>query len=433
MSGAYLLEHRAALELHSVPVFQVLKSSTGTLAADRFDLGGLDSLSDSDRSRVSFLIDRGWKASVFRADDPFEARLAPLLAQPPEARLEAVRTLKTVLDDLKTHDDEPLVKARVIMDTVGQTFLLNKAALKIKPMEVGPTEKAVARETESVVAAAVDLAGEPGLTAALFAGFRELSNGQTVNHVQRVFASYTAFLSYYNTQHQHRLVATLRSMFSSVYRSVYERIVPGLDDHLKVSDNLLQLSPIEPADLREYALGAFLHDIGKMANLDYFESDAAYDPVQIRQHVYLSAGLILMNYGADHEGARMLAGDHHNALGHPSGYGVTRLEQEKKHKPLQPLVRVLSSSVRGYVTGEALGWLPNEMLAVADVYDAMTDTSRIYKKAMSPADAVVFLEETLAAQGKLDPVLVDLYIDFLRDQGAEVPTDRGLAYKARRR
>jgi hypothetical protein len=35
----------------------------------------------------------------------------------------------------------------------------------------------------------------------------------------------------------------------------------------------------------------------------------------------------------------------------------------------------------------------------------------------------------MAAAGKLDPVLVDLYIDFLRSQGVTVPEDRGFDHK----
>jgi hypothetical protein len=431
VSATYLAEHRETLVRHGVPVYEVLKGSSGAFRAESYNLAQLPSVAQADRHKPSFLIDREWKARIFSATDSFEAQLEPLRDQSPEQRSQAVRALKTVLTDLKAQESEPLEKARVIMDTVGQAFLLNKASLKIKPLEVGPHEKALARDTESVVSTALEFADEPGLVAGLFAGFESLSNGQTVNHVMRVFSSYTGFLQYYNQQHQHRLAQTVRHLFPGVYKPLYRKILPQVDEHLMVSDHLLQLSLLDKESQREYALGAFLHDIGKMANLDYFESDAAYDPVQIRQHVYLSAGLILMNYGTDHDGARLLAGDHHNALGHPGGYGVTRLEREKGLRKGHEPVRVLSNTEKGFVSGESLGWLPIEMLAVADVYDAMVDNSRSYKKALTPTQAVEFLEDTMAAQGKLDPVLVDLFIDYLRSQGLEIPEGRGLAFKAK--
>jgi response regulator RpfG family c-di-GMP phosphodiesterase len=250
-----------------------------------------------------------------------------------------------------------------------------------------------------------------------------------------VFATFSGFIKHYNHEHQGGLVPNLRRVFPRKYLPQYRELVPALApglmpaDTLLTSDNLLQLSKFKPEDMKELALGAFLHDIGKMGNLDYFESDSSYDPVQIRQHVYLSAGLILMNYGNEHNLARMLAGDHHNAMNHTDGYGVTRMEREKGHRKTAELERALSSTAEGFISGQSLGYLPVEMLAVADVYDAMTDSSRTYKKAMTPAEAVVFLEEKMAAQRKLDPVLVDLFVDYLRANGIDVPDDRGFQHK----
>jgi len=429
VTGTYVLENLDALVTHQIPIYRVLKNSEGNLRADPVQPTQARELSEAERGQKLFLVEKDWKKRLFAAADTFDAELEELLAESPEERTRAVGALKTALAELKLQGAEPMVKAQCIMDTVSKAFLLNKASLKLKPLEVTVHEKTLARDTSSIVGTALEMAEDPALVSGLFTAFQGLSNGQTINHVVRVFASYSGFLRYYNSLHQHRLSQVIRRSFIPVYRATYRKILPNLDDHLMNSDNLLQLSAIDPLDLKEYALGAFLHDIGKMGNIDYFESDAAYDPQQIRQHVFLSSGLILMNYGNDHDGARLLAGDHHNALGHPGGYGVTRLERESGRRAAAETLRCLSGDSRGFVTGEALGWLPVEMLAVADVYDAMIDDSRAYKKPMTPAQAVVFLEETMVAQGKLDPVLVDLYTDYLRAQGQEVPADRGFSYK----
>lgn len=429
ISAHAILEALEALREHHIPVYQVLKGPDGTLKASVVPIDAATAVPESERGRPSFLITRDWKLRVFEADDTFEAELEPLLEQTPEERAQAVHALRLVLADPKTKNGDANVKARAIMDTVGHVFLLNKASLKLKPQEVGVYEKAVAKDTEAIVSLAIEWAEDPNLAAALFEAFEGLSNGQTVNHVLRVFASYSGFLRFYNTQHQRRLSQSVRHVFPSVYAPLYRKLLPNLEDHLLVSDHLLQFSVFGNLDLKEYALGAFLHDLGKMGNIDYFESDAPYDPAQIQQHVFLSAGLVLMNYGNDHDGARLLAGDHHNALGHPAGYGVTRRERETGMRKPQAPVRVLANNSMDFVSGASLGWLPVEMLAVADVYDAMIDDSRAYKKAMTPAQAVVFLEETMAAQGRLDPVLVDLYVDYLRSAGVEVPGDRGFAHR----
>jgi hypothetical protein len=431
VTGTYVQEHLEALLENGVPVFRVLRSPEGTLRSESADPKSVLTLPESEKSKKLFLVERQWTTRVFAQTDTFDAQLEPLLTQSAEDRSRAVTALKTTLADLKNSGAPPEAKAQAIMDNVSQAFLLNKASLKTRPQDVTVHERTLAKDTEAIVGTALEMAEDPALMGELLSCFRGLSNGQTVNHVLRVFVSFTGFLGYYNTLHQNRLSALLRPAFAGAYLERYRALLPGVSAGLMTSDQLLQLPAVGFFERKEYALGAFLHDIGKMGNIDYFESEAAYDPAQIQQHAFLGAGLILMNYGNAHDGARLLAGDHHNALGHAGGYGITRLERERGVRKPRETVKVLSGDSEGFVTGEALGWLPVEMLAVADVYDAMTDTSRSYKKAMTSAQAAVFLEDTMAAGGKLDPVLVDLYIDFLRTQGVEVPDDRGLRHRIR--
>lgn len=432
VTGQYIIEYLDALKSHSVSVFHVLKNPQGALRAESVDPSIALSLPEAEKSQKLFLVDKDWMAKAFRETDTFDAQLEPLLEESPEERTKAVTALRAALAELKKKNIEPMAKARVIMDTVSQTFLLNKASLKLKPQEVGVHEKTLARETDAMIGTAVEMSEDPALMSGLFSCFQDLSNGQTINHVMRVFVSFTGFLQRFETLHQNRLSQTLRRVFPAVYLDSYRKILPNVDSRLMTSDQLLQLPDLGFLDRKEFSLGAFLHDIGKMGNIDYFESDQGFDADQIQQHVFLGAGLILMNYGNSHDGARMMAGDHHNALGKAGGYGITRLERERGMRAPVETVRVLASDSKGFATGEALGWLPVEMLAVADVYDAMTDNSRTYKKAMSSSEAAVFLDDTMAAGGKLDPVLVDLYIDFLRTQGVTVPEDRGFAHKVRR-
>jgi hypothetical protein len=270
---------------------------------------------------------------------------------------------------------------------------------------------------------------ESETTVMLFEAFKELSNGQTLNHIARVFGTLVSFMHYYNSMHQKRLAQLVRLAFPKHYLEIYRHILPQVKDHLLVSDSLVQLPLIEPPNLKRFALGAFLHDIGKMANLDYFEGAAAYNVNEIQQHVFISSGLILMNYGSDHEEARLMAGDHHNALFHKDGYGVTRMERERAIRKLEDPIRVIGGTPEEYYSGRALGYLPTELLAIIDIYDAMTDASRVYKQAMNPGEAMTFLIEKFVVQGKIDPVLTDLFADFLRQQGMEIPMALGLLPK----
>jgi HD-GYP domain-containing protein (c-di-GMP phosphodiesterase class II) len=69
------------------------------------------------------------------------------------------------------------------------------------------------------------------------------------------------------------------------------------------------------------------------------------------------------------------------------------------------------------------------MIAIIDIYDAMTDASRTYKKPMSPLEAVKFIEEKQVGAGKLDPILFDLFVDFLREKGQGDFEKLGFSYK----
>ena len=77
----------------------------------------------------------------------------------------------------------------------------------------------------------------------------------------------------------------------------------------------------------------------------------------------------------------------------------------------------------------ALGFLPVEMLAVIDIYDAMTDNSRTYKKGMNPAQAIQFMADKPLAEGKIDPVIFDIFIDFLKQSGIDLPDNIGIQHK----
>ena len=171
VTGQYILENLAILEQNSVPVYRALKRADGTMKAEQVDPTLAKNLSEAERSQKLFLIHRDWKPRLFAAGDSFDSQLEPLLAKTAEERTQAVKTLKNVIGELKKAQAAPMVKARAIMDTVSQTFLLNKASLKSKPNEVTTNEKTLAKDTESIVGTALEMAEDPELVAGLFASF----------------------------------------------------------------------------------------------------------------------------------------------------------------------------------------------------------------------------------------------------------------------
>jgi len=372
-------------------------------------------LTGEELSGAYYLISKEALAAILeRPADPLEQRTEMYEAMRPAERTKVLRAIRSKLQNIQNSDAHPMAKAKAIMDTVEHSFSINKASMKVQLQSSSVHVREIASETAQVVNSALSMIESSETAVMLFEAFKGLSNGQTLNHVTRVFSLTAAYFHFYNLQVQERLAQKVRLAFRARYYDAYRVILPSLDEHLFTSDNLIPLPLIEPPVMKEWALGAFLHDIGKIANLDYFESASAYDAEQIRQHVFLGAGLILMNYGTEHEEARLMAADHHNALFRTGGYGVIRLEREKGLRKLAPVERCISFSAHEYLSGKALGFLPTEMLAIVDIYDAMTDVSRAYKKAMSPTEALAYMRTHPVAEGRLDPVLFDVFAAFIK-------------------
>lgn len=427
LTAAFAQGHSRELKSNHVVVYRVIgKKPDGKLDAVIVPLDQVCALSFEDFERDYYLISKTALESLPTLEsDPLAEQVDRYATLSPEDRTKALRSVRNTLQKIRDSDAHPMAKARAIMDAVEQSFSINKASLKLRIQDVTAHEHEIASETRMVVNAALAMVESSETTASLFEAFKGLSNGQTLNHVSRVFAMTTSFFQYYNNRVQQRLAQQLRLIFPSVYALPYRRILANLPDHLFTSDNLIPLPSIAPPVMKEWALGAFLHDIGKIANLDYFEGEAAHNPEQIRQHVFLSAGLILMNYGTDHEEARLIAADHHNALFKEGGYGVTRLEREKSVRKLDPVERCIGRTSRDFLSGQSLGFLPTEMLAIVDIYDAMTDASRIYKQPMTPSETLIFMRDRPLASGRLDPVLFDLFADFIRTQNPAIPSNIG--------
>lgn len=430
---SFLEKYRKEFEQGLIPVYRVRKQAEGKMEAETVSLSWLFSLTSDDFNQEYLIVSKNWRERLPNKDiDPFATKLDAYSSLQPKERVKEVTEIRLALDEIKKSEAHPMSKAKAIMDAVEKTFLLNKASLKLHKADVTINERMVASETQGIVSAALGMVEEVQTSSMLFEAFKSLSNGQTLNHIGRVFSMMASLMHYYNSLFNKRIFQTIRPVFNDTYIEAYRNILPKLKDHLFVMDNLIPLPLIEPPAMKEYALGAFLHDIGKIANLDYFESDALYNSQEIRQHVFLSSGLILMNYGVDHEKARLMAGDHHNALFHKEGYGVTRLEREKGMRKLDEVQRCIGVTADDFMAGRSLGFLPTELLAIVDIYDAMTDSSRIYKKVMTPTEALLFMIEKPVSKGILDPVLFDIFVDFIRSTHSEVPVHMGLAWKINR-
>jgi hypothetical protein len=203
---------------------------------------------------------------------------------------------------------------------------------------------------------------------------------------------------------------------------------------LFTSDNLVRLPQFPAPQVRTFALGALMHDIGKILDLGYFENGANYDAARIKQHPILGSGLFQRTYGEKYDEARYIVGDHHNYLFHADGYGLSRWERTRGQRTSAELQCCVADTLDAFVAGQALGFVPVELCAIIDVYDALTDEVRAQKPSMTSEEALRFMAVEFRGTRKIDPILFDVFIDFLKAMGTTVPDGWGLQarYEQRR-
>ena len=433
VSQAFLVEHRKRLATALVQVYQIDRKLPNAWEAHPVALEWVISLALEEPSRAAYAVPLGWgdellldqNESPVPPEDPFYVRWNELMAMSLADRVQELESGRKSFE-AKAMSTDWGGQARAIGEVTELTFLVNRASLSVNRTALTDDDQSLVQQTLAVVGAVIDLIAESSEAKTLFQTLENLSNGQVLNHMVRVFYTMVSFLLYYNTVHSQGLNRKVRALFPGRFQNQYASLLPHLRESLNTFDNLVRLSQISRGKLNVYALGTLMHDIGKILDLQYFENGAAYDRARILQHPIIGSGLFQKTYGEKHEDARYIVGDHHNYLFHPEGYGLTRWDRLRSARPKVEVVCCISDTLETFRSGQALGFFPVEVCAIIDVYDALTDSSRAYKSGMTPADAVRFMDEHFCRTRKMDPILFGLFVEFLRSMGTDVGPEGGL-------
>jgi len=432
VSAACLLEHRSRFESSRIQVYLVHEKRENVLEAKLVSIEGVAQLAGEGRSDREFAIPTGWSegsldhSSEASSDDAFYTRWNALMEMPLSERVRELGKGREAFEKKLHETTDPKEQGKLVGEVTQLAYLVNRASLSVNPGTLTPEDRVLAQETLAIVQSVIDLIAGSKESTLLFQTLENASNGQVLQHTVRVFSTMVAFLVYFNDQHTRGLSRRVRSVFHTRYRRHYEAWLPELKASLVTSDNLVRFSPISAPKLRSFALGTLMHDIGKILDLDYFENGAAYDQTRIRQHSIIGSGLFQRVYGLQFEDARYIVGDHHNYLFHKDGYGLTRWDRARRGGPSVAVGCAVTDTLESFHSGEALGFFPVEACAIIDVYDALTDSSRLYKRAMTPGQAVAFMDDHFCASHKLDPIVFGLFIEFLRARGTQLPPEFGL-------
>ena len=351
---------------------------------------------------------------------------------------EKVSTIETYNKELKqiVVDEEQGINkntAQQIVNVGNDVGLIAKVTMfesiqKIKGEEITQEQAKIENQeitetTTNLVTTIVDILSKNTETQKVFDELRNYSDGGVMSHSNRVFISYVNFMAFYNNLINRRhLVHKIRTSYTNKYKKFYEQ-VEAVFSKDNICKNLATVEDcidkgikiIEDREMNLYSVGALLHDIGKVKDLDYFEGANGRDYERIKKHLFNSYALVSQTSEYPLEVILTVA-LHHEYYG--LGYGpYDHLYKLKlaKHPSFQ-IQRIMTYDAKTIDECEAFAYFPAKMLEIIDVYDALIDPARKYRggKTFTPEEALnIMREDFIEKHVKLDPILYDVFVEFL--------------------
>jgi hypothetical protein len=257
------------------------------------------------------------------------------------------------------------------------------------------------------------------------------TGSSTLNHMNRMLIRVVSFLSFYNeyfTEYSNE-VKRIRAHFKERYLNHYTRLFA---DPQNINLEIVFKGGIAPVSDRkiflEYALGGFFHDIGKFPNIEYHDSDEGFVPLKARRHVFDSYNMLLHS-GRFTTGTVAMGLLHHDYYNAPYGYRqrdtlVKKFDKRKMDRSDSIRTKYcMSHNIMDVAYGISLSYFPGKILEILDIYDAMTDPDKSYKKScLTPEEALAEMKQKYLLNGQpgIDPVLFNIFVDFLKKSGVLV-------------
>jgi len=343
-----------------------------------------------------------------------------------EERIQCLNDDKKRLNDLlsqKNRDEAAITEA--LVDTTKDAAMINHAALEEALHLADDEAKRLTQEmvdsTNEMVKSSAQLLSEDVFNNELMNTLVEKSNGTIVQHMTRVYLNGISFLTYYNN-----LVSTssaiqkLRISFQKKFRKMYHTLLP----HIPIDNINLErvfyggMRAITPDLYLKWAVGFLIHDIGKASAVEYHEGSGNYDRQIVIDHVKQGYRAIMTKTNYPME-ASLITGYHHEYYGDSAGYGYFRayLQQYRKVNPNAKQDYCITYELEPILDYQALAYFPAKVLEIIDVYDSLTDPNRVYKKPMTPIEALDMMRsEFVEKHIKIDPILFYIFELYIKEQ-----------------
>lgn len=352
----------------------------------------------------------------------FGAHYDALHAIPKQEKLDIIQEHTDKLKQLLSQEERsPEAVSAALSDSTRDASIINKSILE-KALEMSNEEAKVFSEelvhkTQEMVRSSTTLIDETVLQDEMFDAIVSTSNGTVVQHMTRTYLRSVSFLMFYNKKILNSsLTNRLRIQFKKKYHRYYQRLLP----HLHPDDVILErvfysgMQAISNQQIHNFATGFLLHDIGKAKDIEYHEGNDAYDRKKVVDHVR-HGYLAVVNKTTYPIESGLITGYHHEYYGHSTGYGFFRTQYSNftKQYPKQHCSYLIGYTVKPVLTFQTFSFFPAKLLEVIDVFDALTDPNRVYKKPLTAEEAIRLMQEQFVEENlKLDPILLDLFIEY---------------------
>ncbi len=350
-------------------------------------------------------------------------------------KVNTIENYNKELKEIKIDEQAGLTKnaAQQIVNVGNDVGLIAKVTMfesiqKIKGEEITQEQAKIENQeitdtTTNLVTTIVDMLANNTETQKVFDELRNYSDGGVMSHSNRVFISYVNFMAFYNSLINRRhLVHKIRTSYTNKYKKFYEQVESvfskaAIHNNLDTVEDCIDkgVKIIGEKEMNLYAVGALLHDIGKVKDLDYFEGATGRDYERIKKHLFNSYALVSQTSEYPLEVILTVA-LHHEYYG--LGYGPYQHLYElklAKHPNFQ-IQRIMTYDAKAIDECDAFAYFPAKMLEVIDVYDALIDPARKYRggKTFTPEEALnIMREDFIEKHVKLDPILYDVFVEFL--------------------
>jgi len=359
-------------------------------------------------------------APVLHKDEKLKNALTHTASLTPAQRIEQLKDLKSSVIQKLKEDSPPEEKIKITLDAGAETFITAKTALEqheairqnfsgknhalIKKNENIPQIIRCSREILDLIVQ--DLSGKKEIFRML-SKLEDYAEGNTLGHIKRVMTHTVQFMNYINFNIARGLREKLKPLFapgekySLFYKVPYNQV---LNERLR---------PFTSSEIQNASIAALLHDVGKIADIDYFDSGKSYNKDLIELHVL--RGYNLLSHSGEFSSDVLFAvGAHHEYRDHHEGYGIKRDFYRKlargNNSPPQYCLSYYSEDA---ASGKAHEYIINALITVVDVFDALICSRRKYRdKGFTEKEALSIMKNMTLKEGKLDCILYDLFVSY---------------------